>query len=179
MDPIQTMPNMEFMVKANLTPRECLQYYKNVWTRNVVARTIDVACDQALKTKDPEELVANDDGRQIPVKERLEHRKIIVQDALDLIAAIDVLLAIPEAEFTAKVWSKEALKVDADMLPPEPVVGAVCQLDNGAGEGVYAEMEGKIVCVAKEAPAPEVTAEAAPEAVTPTVEAPAPEAATS
>ena len=149
------------LTKREYSPKEWLTYYKNIWVKNVVARTIDVDTDKVLKATDPEQMVPdNETGKLIPVKERLETRKIAIQDALDLIAGIDRLLAFykeaPEGStdtdkaFVEKYWSKDALKVDTDMLPKEPKVGDPCQLDNGQGEGVYAMMEDKLVCVVKD-----------------------------
>ena len=84
-------------------------------------------------------------GKIIPVKERLEIRKLDVQDALNIVAAIDELMAIEDGKFEETVWSKEALKVDQDMLPPEPKVGDACKLADGK-DGLLQEMDGKLVC---------------------------------
>ncbi len=118
-DPIPTMPVVDGLCKTTYTAKEWLNYYWNVWNRNLVARTIDVQTDTALKAINPEELVQADDGRQITVKERLELRKILVQDALNLLAGIKILMDIPDADFENKVWSAEALKVAEDMIPKE------------------------------------------------------------
>lgn len=101
-----------------LTPKEWLTYYKNIWTRNAVARAIDVNTDQVLKVKSPDAVFLDQNtGETITVAQRLENRKISVQDALDIIAGADRLLATPEGEFEKTYFSAEALKVSPDMIP--------------------------------------------------------------
>jgi hypothetical protein len=120
---VQTMPPIKDLVETTLKPRHWLLYYKNTWTRNLVARSIDVATDTVLKKANPDDMVLNEDGSEtVPVKQRLETRKMLVQDALDLLAGIEILLAIPEDEFEKTVWSKEALAVAEDMLPKKEEV---------------------------------------------------------
>lgn len=139
------MPTTAEMCERVFTTREWLQYYRNLWTRNVIARTVDTQCDRAVKAKDPEEKVVSDITQtEIPVKERLEERKILVKDGLELLAAIDALLAIPDAEFVEKAWSEEALKVAEDMISNEPAVGSRCEIDGKTG--VWMKQEGKMVC---------------------------------
>lgn len=118
-DNVQTMPNMEYMVKAKLTPKEALNYYRNIWTKNMIARAIDVQCDINSKAKNPNEPVPHEGegNREVTVKERLEFRKILLQDAVDLLAAIDKLNALSDEELP-KFWGTEALAVADDMLPP-------------------------------------------------------------
>ncbi len=112
----QTMPSVKEMVENGYTVRHWLNYYLNIWKRQAAACAIDVYCDQLRKKDNPEMQV--EQGQQvIPVKERLEHRKIKLQDALDVIAGAEALLEIPEAEFETKIFSKEALAVAEDMLP--------------------------------------------------------------
>lgn len=122
METSTTLPTAAELAKRDYTPQEWLQYYKNIWTRNAVARTIDVKVDEAIKATNPEELVDSDTerGQAVTVKERLEHRKILVQDALDLCEAIEKLMQIAPEEFVKSTWSKEALAVAADMMPETP-----------------------------------------------------------
>lgn len=109
--------NLELTNKI-LTPREWLIYYKNIWTRNAVARAIDVNTDQVLKVTTPDAVFLDQNtGQTITVAERLENRKISVQDALDIIAGADRLLATPDEEFEKTYFSAEALKVSPDMIP--------------------------------------------------------------
>lgn len=138
------------LTQRDFTPQEFLLYYKNIWIRNAAARTIDVQTDRVKKAIDPNVMVEHE-GKVIPVKERLELRKIGVQEALDIIAGADALLKTDLAgkTFAEVLWSEEALKVDADMMPKEPVEGGECDLDNGSGKGVYGMMDGKLVCVKK------------------------------
>lgn len=138
MDPIDAQ------AKNKYTYAEWLNYYKNVWNRNLVARTIDVQTDLLLKSQDPE-MVVQHEGGSLPVKERLEHRKILVQDALDLIAGIDLLIAQTPEEYVKNNLTKEALAVAPDMLPPAAKAGDVCMLGDKAG--TLEEVDGKLICV--------------------------------
>ena len=149
MDPMQTMITMDALTKNDYTPKMWLTYYRNVWIRNTVARSIDVVTDQKLKKEDPEQMVEEaGTGQIIPVKQRLEARKIAVQDGLNIIAGIDRLLTLPaDVNFEEKYWSKEALAVDEDMLPPKPKIGDACEIDGKAG--VLEEKDGKLVCAVK------------------------------
>lgn len=139
------------LTKREFTPQEFLLYYKNTWIRNAAARTIDVQTDRVKKAADPEEMVEHE-GKIIPVKERLELRKIGVQEALDIVNGADALLKTDLAgkTFAEVFWSADALKVDADMMPKEPKEGDECDLDDKSGKGVLGNMEGKLVCVKKE-----------------------------
>lgn len=123
MDPIQTMPLMHTMTEVIYTPKQWITYYKNTWVRNCVARTIDVKVDEVKKAKNPDELVEFN-GQEIPVKVRLEHRKMLLQDALELVTAADLLNETPAEEWDEKVWSEKALAVAEDMKPQEAAVGA-------------------------------------------------------
>lgn len=111
------MPHVAVLVKESFTTKQWLNYYKNIWSRNHAARVIDMYTDIRLKAEDPNQMVTSEDGREIMVKERLEHRKILVQDAIDLLKTVDDLLARENIE---SAWDKEALAVAPDMLPDEP-----------------------------------------------------------
>ena len=139
---------MDALTKNDYTPKMWLTYYRNVWIRNTVARSIDVVTDQKLKKEDPEQMVEEaGTGQIIPVKQRLENRKIAVQDGLDILAGIEKLLALSDEDFKNTQWTKEALKVDEDMMPKTPKAGDPCN-ENGA-EGVLEEKDGKLICVIK------------------------------
>ena len=121
---VQMMPTVKELVTMQFTNKHWLQYYLNIWTRNSMAVAIDVQTDKALKLQNPEEEVEHVEDNVkmiIPVKDRLEKRKILLQDYLDRITGIKYLLSIADEEFEAKVLSKEALAVDEDMLPKEEV----------------------------------------------------------
>lgn len=146
MDPITNMLVLDGLTKKSYSPKEWLQYYRNVWGRNLIARTVDVKCDQVLKATDPDAMVEETGtGNIIPVKERLEIRKMDVQDALNIVEGIDALIAIDDAKFAETLWSKEALKVDADVMPKEPKAGDACKMADGK-DGVLQETDGKLVC---------------------------------
>lgn len=121
------MDNLSMLIGKALTPREWLTYYRNTWQRNVIARLVDVRCDTLLAEKNPEERVMEYDletgqptGAVIPVSQRLETRKVVVQDAVDVVIAIDTLLALNDEEL-AKTWSPEALvpKVKVEETPKD------------------------------------------------------------
>lgn len=118
MDPVQTMPSMDALTKKAYAVKEWLMYYKNVWTRNLAARLIDVANDTTLKAKNPDEEVTLPTGHMAPVKQRLEERKLLVQDAVDLLASVEALLALDD-DVLAATYGEEALKVADDMLGAE------------------------------------------------------------
>ena len=142
------MEGVQFLSSTAVTKKQWLQYYINTWNRNLIARTIDVHTDMVLKSVDPEQQVQSDAGAMVPVKVRLEHRKIAVQDALEIVKAAAALLELSDEDLE-KEWSPEALAIAKDMLPAEPVEGAECELDNASGKGTYQNMDGKLVCVAK------------------------------
>lgn len=134
MDPIQQIPflSIEAMVTKDYGTRQWLQYYKNIWERNVSARLIDVYTDTVLKAKDANMPTDEQDtdvaGRPMfeannaimkPVKKRLEERKIALQDGIDILKGISAVLALDDAAI-AKMCSPEALKVAEDMLPKPP-----------------------------------------------------------
>jgi len=145
MDPTQTMPDNGSLCKNTYTKKEWLNYYKNVWTRNLVARCIDVETDKALKAINPEEAVLDETNREITVKQRLEIRKILVQDAIDLIAGIDKLLAIEDEKFDEMVLSKEALKVAEDMIPKK--AGDICKTDTNEDGTLQVTAKDKLTCI--------------------------------
>lgn len=139
------MPSMDALAKTKYTPADWLLYYRNIWSRNLVARTIDVYSDKVTKEKNPNETVASDDGAHMPVKQRLEMRKIAVQDALDLIKSIDDLIAQGD-KFEDMNWSDAALAIAPDMLKkPEPEVGSPCTIDGKPG--VWMKQGDKMVCM--------------------------------
>ena len=119
---VSAMPPLKDLIETNLSPKQWLIYYRNIWSRNLLARTIDLQSDITRKAINPEEEVTMDDGSQRPttVKARLETRKILIEDALEILASIKVLLEVaedPKQDFIKKYYSKEALAVAPDMLP--------------------------------------------------------------
>jgi len=108
------------LVSKEYSAQDFIRYYINIWRRNLVARTIDVQTDLTLKAINPEETVEHDFGRgriaEMPVKQRLELRKLLVQEAIDLLDGASVLLAMTPEEYNAKCLSKEALAVAEDMM---------------------------------------------------------------
>lgn len=120
-------PDPAIMLKGVLTPAEWLTYYENYWTSVAIARTVDVQADLMRKAKDGDELV-QDDGNSaytpmapLPVKMRLEKRKMALESSLEIIASIKALKALPEGDLE-KMWTPEFLAVAADVAAPENFV---------------------------------------------------------
>ncbi len=141
---VQTMPEVDALVKKTYSIKDFLNYYKNIWTMYLAARCVDVQTDMALKALNPKEqvtLVLDNQLLKMTAAERLEQRKILVGDALEILAGIEILLAIPDAEFNEKVLSPAALAVAEDMLPkPAPVEQPVAEAEKPA-EAVAAEAQ--------------------------------------
>lgn len=126
---IQAMPPFREMITGNIGPKEWLTYYINIWSRQLIANTIDVQTDSITKAINPDEMVKMDNGsgQMIPVKERLEMRKMnielsqkVLMGARSLYAMIDGKSEEEAAKILhEKFWSKEALEVAPDMLEPE------------------------------------------------------------
>lgn len=107
------------LYKSIITTKEWLQYYINTWTRNVIARTIDVETDKALVAQDPDMLVLAQnaqDGQQMKVIQRLEVRKASLSDAVAIMNEATYLIGLSDAELAAK-WTPEALALDPALTP--------------------------------------------------------------
>lgn len=123
------MPSMDAMLKTLYSPADWLTFYKNAWTRNLIACSTDVMSDTmalaANADAETSENVVNEVGQTmlnehgLPkkklVRDRLEERKRTVQNAVDILAAIDALIALSPDDL-AKQWSPEAL---APVAAPE------------------------------------------------------------
>lgn len=111
---------MKTLMSKNPTTKEWLRYYRNIWVRNAVARAIDVQNDENAYAIKPDAFVIEEDamGQQhnVPILKRLEMRKLGVQDALDVVKACDVMLAVPEAEFFDRFFSEKALAVKEETV---------------------------------------------------------------
>lgn len=117
MDNFQTTPSFNLLISdVPYTNRQWLQYYRNLWGKNRMALCIDVLTDTHLKSKNKEEMVQHEDGRMMRVAERLEHRKVKVENANNMLVALDALLAMKDEEI-AEVYSEKALEIADDMLP--------------------------------------------------------------
>ena len=124
------MPELMKMLGGNIPTKQWITYYKNAWQRNVAARMADVQMDIMLKAKDPnKEVVSTDEvihetgqvmtiNVMVPVKVRLEQRKLDLEDGLAMVAALSALDAMSDEDF-AKFTSPEALAV-ADGMKPIP-----------------------------------------------------------
>ncbi len=154
MDNEQTTPSVDDLTAKSYSTKEWLTYYLNVWSRNLVARAIDVEHDKRAKLINPEEIVleSSPDGRleKITVKERLENRKIMVSDALNLVKSIEGMLSYLDTENSDEniFWGKTALKVDGDMIQPKP--GDTCKTPNGENGTWQPDGKGLIMCIPNE-----------------------------
>ncbi len=133
----ETVPSIEQLIGRKVTSKEWLNYYRNVWLRNAVARAVDVKCDSILAAKNPEDMVMEYEvetgaptGEKIPVKVRLETRKLLVQDALDVVESVDALLKEEETSY----FGKEALAPAVEEKKEAPATPA--NGEGPAGEAV-------------------------------------------
>lgn len=128
-----------FLTSSKLSAVEWLHYYFNQWSRNAIARTIDVQSDMTLMEKNPNEQVQVDSQNPmelkfVPIAERLEMRKIALQDALNILESIESVMShgigtdgnVVENGIENYYWSPEFLKVSDVMAKatqePEPAV---------------------------------------------------------
>ena len=113
------MPALNDLTKFIFTPKQWVTFYRNVWARNLINKTVDIECDKILKTQDPE-MVVEHKSKMVTIGERLEFRKEALKEMIVIIKGIDVLLETVldnNADFEKKYWSEEALAVAEDMLP--------------------------------------------------------------
>jgi hypothetical protein len=164
------MSEFEHKTKNILTPKEYLTWYKNEWTGRLVARTIDLNTDLLTVAVAPGKMVLHDNGagmlQEIPVEDRLEARKQIVRDAIELLKSIDDLLALTPEDYHAKVLSDEAL---APRVVVEEVKAAESPETVPASDEAVKDAE--VVETAPDAQPAAPQAEAAPSTDAPTPEA--------
>lgn len=160
MDNPQTTPSTDILTQKNYTIREWLMYFKNIWTRNLTARLIDVNTDTAIKNKNPEEMVMCNDREFRTVKERLELGKISVKEAIAIVNSVNELLALSDEEI-AKKYSDDALAVAPDMVEKKEEVTSDAPETRGAiDEGQQPATETPVAAVTPEVvPASEVKPE--------------------
>ena len=113
-----------------------------------MARVIDVQTDKSILAKDANaELVEQDqfgNQRVVKIKDRLEDRKILVQDALDIIRSADELLEIAkdDAALLRATLSEKALAPAPDKTPAEEVKVAETVTPATPAENVEPKVEG-------------------------------------
>lgn len=128
------MPTFDVLTKVLFTPKQWLNYYRNIWQRNMMGSMVDVMHDGGKPAGDSTiDNVTDDVGRAVVdektgeiVKktfgERLEERKSNVKRCAGVIAAIDKLLALSEDELIKHMAS------DGDFLkaiePAAPAAAA-------------------------------------------------------
>lgn len=152
MDPIQTMPSLDALTQKAYSRKEWFAYYKNIWTRNIAATSIDILTDTWLKAEDAEQIVPSDENpnRGETVKDRLEKRKDRMVTAKRLMKALEELAGMSDEEFAEKMMSDEALTPAPDTVEEEvvtaeentetkPQEGAVVEVATPATEKVVAE----------------------------------------
>ena len=99
--------------------KENLIMFKNDWNSKLTARLIDLVHDQQTKERDPNAMVLTQNPttgqyKEVKVDERINNSKFKIQDALDILKAIDTLLVDMESEtvsFENKYFSKDTLKI--------------------------------------------------------------------
>ena len=155
---------MDAMLKNKYTLRDWINFYRNVWNRNLAACLTDVMADTQLLASDPNavttEKVTNAVGQIMlgengeveykTAKARLEERKLSVQNAVDLLAAIDALDALSDDDLT-KAWSPEALapapkpvdesKLVSFTVQPDKTLVTADNVTHNAGETVNLDPE--------------------------------------
>jgi hypothetical protein len=114
---LQFLPTLQEMCTQEYPVGNWVMFYKNTWLRKVVANTIDVQTDMALKATDPEQSVeygsdAMGNPIVIAVKHRLELRKVELGKAIKILEAIKALDGLTVEGLTEKYWSEDALKMD-------------------------------------------------------------------
>lgn len=153
MDNPQVTPSTDILTQKNYTMREWLMFYKNIWTRNLVARLVDVNTDIAGKKINAEEMVLCDDKQYRTVSERLELSKISVKKAKEILASINELMALNDVELVGR-YSDVALAFTPD---PSANVGAETEPADPKKEEVA---QAPVAAVTPEVtPAPEVKPE--------------------
>lgn len=161
----------QFLTSAQLTQRDMLTYYSNVWTRYASAATVDLVVDEALTAVNPDMLVLMPDGApgdMMKVSLRVLKRRESVAEALRYVDAIDGLLSKSDVDLAAG-WDalrglvaaapkKYVVKKQFGLAGKPPFqVGQVLLLDPSSEQ-----VEG-LVADGTVAPAEETTAKAAPE----------------
>jgi hypothetical protein len=115
----QVMPSFDALCTVNYTPKQWLQYYRNIWVRNLMASMTDIAHDSAILAAEPDavtegrqDLVPDGKGSAVQktMAQRLEERKANARRANQIIAAVDSLAGMTDDELTAAIAS------DSDML---------------------------------------------------------------
>lgn len=154
------MESFEVLATKTFTDKDFLQYYQNMWMRNTIARLIDVQTDLTRKETNPDEMVELD-GKLMKIGERLEHRKILVQEAMDIFNAAKVLSSLPDEELATR-YSPEGLKVAEDMLPvatPTPETPTVVEevVTETPADTVVADVAPVVEEPAQSTPSPEAT----------------------
>jgi len=120
--------------------KENLIMFKNDWNSKLTARLIDLVHDQQTKERDPNAMVLTQNPttgqyKEVKVDERINNSKFKIQDALDILKAIDTLLVDMESEtvsFENKYFSKDTLKIVEE-----------AEVEKVGVESPYAHEEGK------------------------------------
>lgn len=148
------MESIEALTTKNYTAADWALYYKNVWMRNAIARTIDVQSDMNIFAKNPNQMVQVDspNGRDMsfcPVTERIEIRKIALQDAIDILQSIDVVLGT--SDITGHYWNPEFLKVSEEashaVMEAAPEPATVTEAQQVLAEVVEAANEAEVSAI--------------------------------
>lgn len=127
------MPSFDALCNTNYSAKQWLQYYRNIWTRNLMGSMCDVQHDSAILAKDPNaestEMVADGKGGARPktFAERVEERKANAERALGIIAAIDQLVALSDTDLAAAMTSGSDFLKPAEQGVKSPLVSYTVQ----------------------------------------------------
>lgn len=114
----QFLPSVQDMATTDIPSGNWLLFFHNTWRRQVIARTVDVYIDTKLKENDPDQMVGhslNGEAVQTKVKYRLEHRKMKLQEALEVVEAVEALKLLTPEQIHDQFWGEEAMKVAPDV----------------------------------------------------------------
>lgn len=128
---VQALPEVKDMVTQAYTYRNWLQYYFNIFTRRVIASTVDVEHDANLKAENANKFVdhtvdAMGNMRQVQVKFRLEERKEELEKCIGILGAIKRLMALSDEDL-AQYWTKEYLTADPEVLAEVMAMNGIVQ----------------------------------------------------
>lgn len=132
----QVMPSFDAMTTTSYTPKQWLQYYRNIWVRNEIGSLTDVMHDSlADGSAQTGDMLTHANGQPVidesdpknpkPVMmtyaHRMEQRKANARRAAGIVVAIDALLALSDEALAA------AMLADSDFLKEVEVKNGVEQ----------------------------------------------------
>lgn len=129
----QVMPSFDAMCNTSYEPKQWLQYYRNIWSRNLMGSMTDVQHDSAIVAVNPaaltdgqQDLVPDGKGgaRQRTLAERANLRRENAERALGIIASIDQLMALSDADLKAAMTTGSAFLTPTIPAAAAPVLAS-------------------------------------------------------